>query len=263
MVGKIQLIVAIPPVEVSMKMGEKFITGPIKINLEEQKKASNISCVATGARPAPKFKWTIGDNEILNSNTTTSEELLDEGRGTYTSTLIYTGQPRDIAQMLKCEVIHEGYQKHQLEDENNLAEAQLNLSFKPDRDADITYDVTTSKKSKNMVKVMFRANPKPTSGIWWIGSTEIPTGEIVSYIEDPGFHFESSYFSDGDLEGEYQVTLEFNGMLEEENHNSILSVTNDLGTTNYTLFKGGVISEGIFWFGPILKLRIMKSSKGQ
>ena len=93
--------------------------------------------------------------------------------------------------------------------------------------------------------------------------TEIPTGEIVSYIEDPGFHFESSYFSDGDLEGEYQVTLEFNGMVEEENHNSILSVTNGLGTTNYTLFKGGVISEGIFWFGPILKLRIMKSSKGQ
>ena len=46
----------------------------------------------------------------------------------------------------------------------------LNLSFKPDGDADITYDLTTSKKSKNMVKVMFRANPKPTSGIWWIGS---------------------------------------------------------------------------------------------
>ena len=103
---------------------------------------------------------TIGDNEILNSNTTTSEELLDEGIGTYTSNLIYIGQ------MLKCEVIHEGYQKHQLQDENNLAEAQLNLSFKPDRDADITYDLTTSKKSKNMVKVMFRANPKPTSGIW-------------------------------------------------------------------------------------------------
>ena len=37
--------------------------------------------LTTGARPAPKFKWTIGDNEILNSNTTTSEELLDEGRG--------------------------------------------------------------------------------------------------------------------------------------------------------------------------------------
>ena len=46
-----------------------------------KKRASNISCVATGARPAPKFKWTIGDNEILNSNTTNSEELLDEGRG--------------------------------------------------------------------------------------------------------------------------------------------------------------------------------------
>ena len=95
----------------------------------------------------------------------------------------------------------------------------------------------------------------------WVIFTEIPTGEIVSYNGDPDFYFESSSFSDGDLEGEYQVTLEFNGMekeiLEEENHNSILSVTNGLGTTNYTLFKGGVISEDIFGFGPILKLRII------
>ena len=57
------------------------------------------------------------------------------------------------------------------------------------------------------------------------------------------------------------MTLEFNGMekelVEDKNHNSILSVTNGLGTTNYTLFKGGVISEDIFGFGPILKLRII------
>ena len=102
--------------------------------------------------------------------------------------MIYVGQPRDIAQMLKCEVIHEGYQKHQLEDENNLAEAQLNLSFKPDRDADITYDVTTSKKSKNMVKVMFRANPKPTSGIWWIGSTGKSLSEALHFQNMCAFH---------------------------------------------------------------------------
>ena len=35
-------------------------------------------------------------------------------------------------------------------------------------------------------------------------------------------------------------------LVEEENQNNILSVTNGLGTTNYTLFTGGVISEGIF-----------------
>ena len=136
--GKIQMIVAIPPVEVSMKMDEIFITGPIFLNLEKRKHIS-INCTATGARPAPEFKWYIGDHLLMQNNISQSVEELEESRGTYTSTLNYFGQAKHIAQMLKCEVVHEGYQKHQLEEENNLAEAQLNLSFKPDPYANITY----------------------------------------------------------------------------------------------------------------------------
>ena len=63
--GKIQLIVAIPPVEVSLKMDDLFVTGPILMNLEKRKNVF-IDCIATGARPAPQFKWYIED-ELLKA----------------------------------------------------------------------------------------------------------------------------------------------------------------------------------------------------
>ena len=83
--------------------------------------------------------------------------------------------------------------------------------------------------------VTFTANPQPESGILWIGNTRLS-------------YFKSSSFNPGDEEGEYEVTLDFNGMKKEQEgeENIILSVKNRLGTTNFTLFKSGVISEGIF-----------------
>merc|ERR1740129_1264381 len=184
------------------------------MNLDEPKKA--ISCVATGARHAPEFEWTLIDGDkILNIQT---EEPLDKGKGTYRSTLNYTVQPRDLGKMLKCKAgIHQ-------------VQVKLNLIFKP---AEFLY-----KKSQKVVT--FRANPKPTSGIWLIGST----GRI---------DLTSSSFKDGDKEGEYEVeyfleyelTPNFNDMKKEQvgEETIILSVTNSLGTTNVTPFKGGVISE--------------------
>ena len=46
----------------------------------------------------------------LKANISQTKEKLDGGKGTvYTSTLSYFGQPKNIAQMLKCQVLHEGY----------------------------------------------------------------------------------------------------------------------------------------------------------
>merc|ERR1712025_63714 len=80
---------------------------------------------------------------------------------------------------------------------------------------------------------MFRANPQPTAGQWHIGNVVISIGE-EAYNDRS--HFQSSFFSDGDLEGEYQVTLNFTiqPRLAAEKQN-LLTVTNDLGMTNYTL----------------------------
>ena len=206
------------------------------LNLEETEKVA-IACIATGARPAPQFKWYIGD-QLYNQNINTSIENLQDDRATYTSTFNYIGNPKDIAHMLKCEVIHKGYTNQQLSDEDNLEEAQLNLSFKPDPDAKITcyqmegnvdYKEISCYKMKNgkssMAKIMFLANPKPTEGEWHvIGKTPIPTN---SSIDD----FSSSPISDGDLEGEYQVTLDFNMTSEIAAGNNFFKVTNNLGTT--------------------------------
>ena len=41
------------------------ITGPIEMNLENTNQ-SNIQCIATGARPAPNFKWYIADELLEN-----------------------------------------------------------------------------------------------------------------------------------------------------------------------------------------------------
>ena len=124
--------------------------------------------------------------------------------------------------------------KHQLEDEINLAEAQLNLSFKPDPNANITYlgNERKDEESKSRsIKVMFRANPQPKTGYWYIGNSIIPIGKYGNISN----HFKSSSFSDGDLEGEYQITLDFSLEPRMADEKNFLSVTNDLGTTNYSL----------------------------
>ena len=102
------------------------ITGPIEMNLEKINQ-SKIQCIATGARPTPNFKWYIADELLENITVTESKEDVEDGKANYMSTFDYTGQPKDVAQMLKCEVIHPGYDNADRQDGINLAKAQLKL----------------------------------------------------------------------------------------------------------------------------------------
>ena len=102
------------------------IAGPIEMNLEESNQ-SNIQCIATGARPAPTFKWYIADELLENITVTESKEDVEDGKANYISTFDYVGKPKDVAQMLKCEVIHPGYDNADRQDGINLAKAQLKL----------------------------------------------------------------------------------------------------------------------------------------
>ena len=102
------------------------ITGPIEMNLEKTNQ-SKIQCIATGARPTPNFKWYIADELLENITVSESKEDVEDGKANYMSTFDYTGQPKDVAQMLKCEVIHPGYDNADRQDGINLAKAQLKL----------------------------------------------------------------------------------------------------------------------------------------
>ena len=84
-----------------------------------------------------------------------------------------------------------GYKQQQLDAGSNIAKAQLNLQFKPwfkpiesssdEEDATITFHGMKI-NGTSMVKVLFRANPKPSEGQWIIGNTRIPIGKWAYFI---------------------------------------------------------------------------------
>lgn len=126
--GLVQVVVAIPPSDVHLEVDGQQVTGPIQLNLDQEKQVL-VDCVAGGSRPGPEFQWYIG-NTLLNANINMREEEDDSGRMTYVSTLEYNAAPKHSGQMLKCEVTHIGYTIMALEDKQNWSEAELNLQCK-------------------------------------------------------------------------------------------------------------------------------------
>jgi len=225
--GKVQVIVAVPPEKVELKMGEQLITGPIAMNLDTQKQAM-IECVATGARPAPTdFLWYIGDTH-LNANTKINEVAGDNGKMTYISILEYNAVPMHSGQMLKCQVDHKGYTTQQVADRENWAEQTLNLQFKPNEKPKAETFYGLKEGESNIVRFKFRANPKPTSGKWMLGEKSVPIGAA-----DTENTIQSSKIENGDLEGEYQVELTFTMDKELAGKPYSLEIENELGKTVY------------------------------
>ena len=61
-----------------------------------------MKCFAPGANPEPKFNWYLGDKNISSLG-------VQDDKNKYMSMLNYTSDSKDFAKMLKCEVIHPGY----------------------------------------------------------------------------------------------------------------------------------------------------------
>jgi len=225
--GKVQVIVAVPPELVQLKMDGQPITGPIDMNLDNQQQAM-IDCVATGARPAPEeFRWFIGAT-LLDANTKINEVAGENGKMTYTSTLEYNAAPKHSGQMVKCEVDHKGYTAQQLDDRSNWAEETLNLQFKPDEKTKPETFYGMKEGESNTVRFKFRANPKPTSGKWMLGAKSVPIGAA-----DTENTIQSSQIENGDFDGEYQVELKFTMDAELAGKPYSLEIENDLGKTIY------------------------------
>ena len=88
--------------------------------------------------------------------------------------------------MVKHSISNTGYKQQQLDAGSNIAKAQLNLQFKPwfkpivissdEEDATITFHGMKINEN-SMVKILFRANPKPSEGQWIIRNTIVPIGK--------------------------------------------------------------------------------------
>ena len=120
-------------------------------------------------------------------------------------------------EMLKCEIVHKGYDKQQLKAGINLIETQLNLNFKA--------SFSDPEVEENTVKILFKSNPKPTRGQWLIGEEiKIPFGWKNGT-------FQASEILEDETKNEYEVHLNYT--LNDKLF-ATLEVVNDLGTAAYS-----------------------------
>merc|ERR1712156_1041719 len=81
----------------------------------------------------------------------------------------------------------------------------------------------------NIVRFKFRANPKPTAGVWKLGEKSVPVGAA-----DADNTVTSSDIENGDLDGEYTVQLTFTMDAELAGKPNSLEIENSLGKTTYS-----------------------------
>ena len=216
----------LPPAEVYLTIDDNRVTDSIEMNLEETKTKS-IKCIAAGAHFQPKFNWFL-ENLIINDvEISDSKENVEDGKVNFMSSLVYKGDHKDFNKTLKCEVDHKGHTDTHLEDENNIAKAVLNLSFKP----------VLLEWSENNVEVRFKANPEPTDCHWKLmdGRKEPnptlgpPAPAALAPLEKPSNDTsESCEILEAVTDGEYRAI--FNSTLQKI---LFLEVTNELGTSQF------------------------------
>ena len=112
-----------PPTDLYLETEGERVTDRLQMNLDSGKQTT-VNCVTSGARPAPKFIWYIG-NDKLNANT----EVIEEN-GLVKSSLEYNADPIHNGQSLKCEIEHMGYTTAALADSENEVAAELDLTCK-------------------------------------------------------------------------------------------------------------------------------------
>jgi len=225
--NKIDVIVAIPPAEVYLTIDDNRVTDSIEMNLEETKTKS-IKCIAAGAHFQPEFNWFLANSILKDVEISESKENVEDGKVNFMSSLVYKGDHEDFNKTLKCEVDHKGHTDTHLEDENNIAKAVLNLSFKP---------VLLKWSGENNVEVKFKANPEPTDCHWKLiagqkepnASLGPPIPAALAPLEKPSNDtFESCEILEAVTDGEY--TAIFNSTLQKI---LFLEVTNELGTSEF------------------------------
>ena len=63
---------SVPPSAVQLKIGENFKPSTYEVKMSKENKGKtvvDVECVAAAARPAPKFKWFLGGDELSVSIT--------------------------------------------------------------------------------------------------------------------------------------------------------------------------------------------------
>jgi len=229
------LEVAVPPASVMLREGSNQVT---QLDVTKESEASEadarmIQCVALAARPEPKFKWIIG-NEEMTAQTTESKDNLDDisGKADYVSTFTYYPDKNHNQKDLICKVEHSAYTQAQVAEEQNIARLKLNVNYAPLplNKPHVEHSLEIGKTANVIVKI--EANPKPDSASWTLGGengTQLPSGQTS---EDG--KFQSGVIEEGDTDGQWRMTLTINNLEKEDTQVPYkLVVANSKGSNEY------------------------------
>ena len=239
----IEVFVAVPPENVTLTMGEEPLQGDsVTLRLgSDQSIEIEFECHALGARPAPKFKWLVGEAEVKEGDVEDRPEVEwpdDDGNRDYAQALKYTPSPRDTGKRIRCVVEHPG---HRDDDERGReVSARLDLYFKPQPNS-MVQTISSGLREGGQevtVTVRFEARPRPWEGFWTISGVESP---VFLGSVSPDGNLNASYVVRGtvDAEHEFAATLTIKGVREEmAGGPNSLTLRNDEGEAVYRFEVG-------------------------
>ena len=245
----IEVVVAVPPQNVTLTVvGKEPLKKDSVLTLRLgsiQDEMIEFRCLAIGARPAPKFKWYIGETELEEGHAADSPVVeRPDGKRDYAQLLKYTPSPRDTGRNISCTVEHAGYSA----DENGKeVSVMLDLYFKPQPNATVQTVVQTTSGLRGegdqevIITIRFEARPRPWEGLWNMAGVDSP---VLFGSVSPNGNLNAGHIVRGTMEAEYEATLTIKKVHEEMRmgQNS-LTVRNDEGETVYN-FEIGLTASG-------------------
>ena len=248
----IEVFVAVPPQNVILTMGERrqpfyhsitSITKGDSITLrlgsdEKSAAAIEFECLALGARPAPEFKWYVGQAEVKKGDVEDRPGKVEQSgeKRDYAQLLKYAPSPKDTGRSIRCIVEHPGYG----DGKGHEVSVRLDLYFKPQPNSMVQ---TISSRPREggqevTVTVRFEARPRPWEGFWTMSGVESP---VFLGSVSPDGNLNASHVVRGttDAEHEFAATLTIKKAREEmAGGRNSLTLRNDEGEAVYKFEVG-------------------------
>lgn len=205
-----------------------------------------VMCKASGGRPAPIFKWMVGDKE-LNSvdqqpTTKTTTSVSPDGTTSYEQSITFRALQSHNGKHVICIAQHKGYSVQDLETGFNKKSELMDVSFKPVSALNdfSFYGMVTGEEGE--IKIAFLSHPGPTSVEWIMhdqGEKPVFAPAENPPIESLDGRYTAIAITEGPTEGYYTAELKIAEVkaMDSETRNSMI-VRNDLGATTYSFTIG-------------------------
>jgi len=222
------VIVSRPPADIHLEVEGQVKTSEI-IKFSESK-SRKVSCVTTGARPAVKFSWMLGEEPYKGKVMDLPEEVNQDGSMRQVQQVDYEAEPSHNGKKLVCIVAHSGFSQEDISQQRNSAGLLLDVQFQPvAADHPQTFYNLKTGESKEVL-MSFRAHPRPTEVLWQLGDNL----EVLEGSESDDKNFRAEVLQDGPNDGMFTAKLFINDVTEKIAGSAMnLVVANELGRTFY------------------------------